>query len=165
VCTPSATANSGCTDGRHRGGSGEFSDSHADGDKPDCGGVATDTTDTADTTDGPDQASSDPAPDDETTAEKAARLAPGGLRGIVEDYLRDHPTDELGPAKIGRELGRSSGAVANALDRLVKDGYALMVYPRPPHARAVLVGKQPQRGLGLSVPSARDRAHRASRGL
>ena len=82
-----------------------------------------------------DPAPSDPAPRDDTNTEKVARLAPGGLRGMVEDYLRDHPADDLGPAKIGTELGRSSGAVANALDRLVKDGYAQMTSPKPKRYR------------------------------
>ena len=86
-----------------------------------------------------DPAPSDPIPSDpiqgNTSAAKIVRLAPGGLRGMVEDYLRDHPSDELGPAQIGKELGRSSGAVANALDRLVKDGYALMTSPKPKRYR------------------------------
>ena len=99
------------------------SDTHPERDKPASDDVATDPT------------PSDPTPGDDTSAEKVARLTPGGLRGMVEDYLRDHPTDDLGPAKIGTELGRSSGAVANALDRLVKDGYAQMTSPKPKRYR------------------------------
>jgi hypothetical protein len=86
----------------------------------------------ADTTDTevPDQAETGPA-DEGTTdgdtakdgvgAEKSARLAPGGLRGMVEDYLRDHPGEEFGPTAIAKALGgKSSGAVSNALDKLVE---------------------------------------------
>jgi hypothetical protein len=34
---------------------------------------------------------------DSSGDEKAARLAPGALRGMVEDYLRDHPSEEFSP--------------------------------------------------------------------
>lgn len=107
---------------------------HANSDRPDTDAVATDTTDVSDPTP-PDLSPDDPTPDDEGSVGAVARLAPGGLRGMVEDYLRDHPTDDLGPATIGKELRRSSGAVANALDRLVKDGYALMTSPKPKRYR------------------------------
>jgi predicted transcriptional regulator len=56
--------------------------------------------------------------------DKAPRLAPGGLRGLVEDFLRDHEGEEFSPSKIGKALGRSSGAVNNALEKLVETGYA-----------------------------------------
>ena len=52
----------------------------------------------------------------DATGAKKARLAPGGLRGMVEDYLRDHPGEEFGPTAIANALGgKSSGAVSNAL--------------------------------------------------
>lgn len=63
--------------------------------------------------------------------EKAPRLAPGALRGMVEDYLRDHSTEAFGPAAIGRVLGRSSGAVANALDRLTEHGVVVQTSQAP----------------------------------
>jgi hypothetical protein len=63
--------------------------------------------------------------------QKARRLPPGGLRGIVEDWLRDHPGEEFSPSRIGKKLGRSSGAVSNALDRLVADGYAVQTQDKP----------------------------------
>jgi hypothetical protein len=50
------------------------------------------------------------------------RLRGGRLREMVLDHLRSHPGEELTPFVIGRELGRSSGAVANACDRLLADG-------------------------------------------
>jgi hypothetical protein len=49
------------------------------------------------------------------------RLPGGRLREMVLDHLRSHPNEELTPFVIGRELGRSSGAVANACDRLLAD--------------------------------------------
>ncbi|PPK63383.1 winged helix-turn-helix domain-containing protein [Actinokineospora auranticolor] len=63
---------------------------------------------------------------------KAPRLAPGALRGQVEDYLRDHPTQRLSPTEIARALeGKSGGAVSNALDKLVADGVAVRVQDKP----------------------------------
>ncbi|MEU3622558.1 hypothetical protein AB0E54_09115 [Amycolatopsis coloradensis] len=52
------------------------------------------------------------------------RLPKGGLRAMVEEYLTEHPDEDFGPAKIGKDLGRSGGAVNNALEKLVADGYA-----------------------------------------
>jgi hypothetical protein len=64
--------------------------------------------------------------------DKAARLAPGALRGMVEDYLRDHPGDQVGPTAIANALGgKSSGAVSNALDKLVADGTAVKTQDKP----------------------------------
>jgi hypothetical protein len=63
---------------------------------------------------------------------KAERLAPGALRGMVEDYLRDHLGEEFSPTAIAKALGgRSSGAVSNALDRLVADGTAAKTKDKP----------------------------------
>lgn len=62
---------------------------------------------------------------------RGPRLAPGALQGMVEDYLRDHPNEEFGPTKIGHDLGRSTGAVGNALERLVASGYAIRIKERP----------------------------------
>jgi hypothetical protein len=59
-------------------------------------------------------------------------LAPGALRGKVEDYLRDHPGEEFGPTAIAKALsGKSSGAVSNALDKLVADGVAVKTKESP----------------------------------
>lgn len=62
---------------------------------------------------------------------RSVRLAPGALHGMVEDYLREHPDEEHGPTKIGHDLGRSTGAVSNALERLVSSGYAVRTKDRP----------------------------------
>ncbi|MEU0470905.1 MarR family transcriptional regulator, partial [Amycolatopsis sp. NPDC006131] len=64
--------------------------------------------------------------------QQTERLAPGALRGMVEDYLRDHPGDEFGPTAIAKALGgKSSGAVSNALDKLVADGTAVRTKDKP----------------------------------
>lgn len=62
--------------------------------------------------------------------EKSQRLAPGALRGMVEDYLRDN-SGEFSPNAIGKALNRSSGAVHNALEKLVGSGYAVRTSDRP----------------------------------
>ncbi|RSM34922.1 MarR family transcriptional regulator [Amycolatopsis balhimycina DSM 5908] len=68
----------------------------------------------------------------DATDEKKARLAPGGLRGMVEDYLRDHPGEQFGPTAIANALGgKSSGAVSNALDKLVEGGVAAKTQDKP----------------------------------
>ena len=59
-----------------------------------------------------------------------SRLAAGALQGIVQDFLTEHP-GEHGPTAIGRALARSSGAVANALERLVTAGWAVRTNDRP----------------------------------
>ena len=92
------------------------------------------------TTDG--AANLDPGPetakppvDSENTSDEGngnhRRLPPGGLRGMVEDWLRDHAGEEHSPSAIGKALGRSSGAVANALNKLVADGYAVQTQDKP----------------------------------
>ncbi|WP_432850640.1 hypothetical protein ACQPXB_08460 [Amycolatopsis sp. CA-161197] len=67
----------------------------------------------------------------ETASTDGDRLPKGGLRALVEEYLTDHPGGSFGPAKIGRDLGRSGGAVNNALEKLVADGYAIKTCEAP----------------------------------
>lgn len=62
--------------------------------------------------------------DTDTAVKDKDRLPKGGLRALVEEYLTEHPGESFGPAKIGKDLGRSGGAVNNALEKLVADGYA-----------------------------------------
>ncbi|WP_157367709.1 HTH domain-containing protein [Alloactinosynnema sp. L-07] len=57
-------------------------------------------------------------------------MAPGALRGMVEDYLRDN-SGEFSPNAIGKALNRSSGAVHNALEKLVESGYAVRTSDKP----------------------------------
>ncbi|WP_329072723.1 hypothetical protein [Amycolatopsis sp. NBC_01480] len=59
------------------------------------------------------------------------RLPKGGLRALVEEYLTDHPGEDFGPAKIGKDLSRSGGAVNNACEKLVADGYAIKTCEAP----------------------------------
>ncbi|WP_433759584.1 hypothetical protein [Nocardia sp. CA-135398] len=75
-----------------------------------------------------------PAPDPNAAAaqpESPVRLAPGALRGQVEDYLRDHPEKEFSPHQIGKAITRSSGAVHNALVKLTATGVATQTSAAP----------------------------------
>ncbi|MBW4717351.1 helix-turn-helix domain-containing protein [Saccharothrix obliqua] len=73
-----------------------------------------------------------PFPATENEVEPAgARLPPGALRGMVEDHLRENPGQEFSPNAIGTALGRSSGAVHNALEKLVTSGYAQRTNDKP----------------------------------
>jgi len=58
-------------------------------------------------------------------------LGKNELRNLVRDFLRNNPGHEFTPTVIGRELGRSSGAVGNALAKLVISGEALLVNEAP----------------------------------
>jgi hypothetical protein len=69
-------------------------------------------------------APTDPVDESQPTTEalKASRLAPGGLRDLVLSHLRAHAGEGFGPSQLGKVLGRSAGAINNALERLAKDG-------------------------------------------
>ena len=56
---------------------------------------------------------------------------PGQLRDLVAAHLAAHPDADFTPHAIGRVLGRSSGAVANALDRLTALGQAQLTSEKP----------------------------------
>jgi hypothetical protein len=62
---------------------------------------------------------------------KAPAARPGGLREKVLAHLRDHPCAEFTPHEIHKVLGNSSGAIANALDTLVKLGDAELATEKP----------------------------------
>jgi len=62
---------------------------------------------------------------------KAPAARRGGLREKVLAHLRDHPDAEFTPHEIHKVLGHSSGAIANALDTLVKHGDAELATEKP----------------------------------
>ncbi len=66
-----------------------------------------------------------PAPGPTTAPSPAAgKLRPGQLHRLVAAHLVAHPTDDLTVIAVARALGRSSGAVGNALERLAAAGHA-----------------------------------------
>lgn len=59
------------------------------------------------------------------------RLKAGALRELTEHYLRMHPGEEFGPTHIGKALGRSQGAVNNALEKLTLAGTVVKTQEAP----------------------------------
>ena len=62
---------------------------------------------------------------------KAPAVRPGGLRDKVLAHLDEHPDKEFTPHEIHKVLDHSSGAIANALDTLVKLGDAEVATEKP----------------------------------
>jgi DNA-binding MarR family transcriptional regulator len=60
-----------------------------------------------------------------------SRLREGQLRALVLEHLQQHPEVEHGPTAIAKALGRSAGAVSNALDRLAADGTVVQTNLKP----------------------------------
>ena len=90
-------------------------------------------------------AGNEPATDSTPTNDdtpKSSRLAKGALRGMVEDFLRDHAGQDLSPSKIGKDLNRSAGAVHNALEKLVDAGYAVRTSDKPKRFRMAETGQK-----------------------
>ncbi|MER6385001.1 hypothetical protein ABT274_34735 [Streptomyces sp. NPDC001127] len=65
------------------------------------------------------------------------RLAPGALRQMVIDHLSAHPGQAFTATGISRVIEKSSGAIANALARLVRENIAEQVSDRPRAYRLV----------------------------
>ena len=61
----------------------------------------------------------------------ASRLRKGELSTLVLDYLKAHVEEPIGPSMLGKALGRSSGAVANACQRLESSGSLRLVSASP----------------------------------
>ncbi|ADI11675.1 hypothetical protein SBI_08557 [Streptomyces bingchenggensis BCW-1] len=59
------------------------------------------------------------------------RLAPGALRQMVIDHLIAYPSEAFTATRISRVIAKSSGAIANALATLVRQGIAEQVTERP----------------------------------
>ncbi len=59
------------------------------------------------------------------------RLRPGALRDLVHAWLAERPGEEFTPTRIGKELGRSAGAVGNALVTLTEQGKTIQTSAKP----------------------------------
>jgi hypothetical protein len=71
------------------------------------------------------------------------RLRPGELDGLVLAYLRQHQADgPLTASKVGKGIGRSSGAVANCLERLAGGEQVRRATKRP---RAYTIAEEKSR--------------------
>ncbi len=71
------------------------------------------------------------APDAHPAEGTSARLGRGALGAMVRDYLARRPTEAFGPAQVGKALGRSQGAVSNALAAMAERGEVVLVAERP----------------------------------
>jgi predicted transcriptional regulator len=60
-----------------------------------------------------------------------ARLGKGALAKLVLDYLQENAHGELSPTAVAKALDRSSGAVANALERLTAKGSVRKTSEKP----------------------------------
>ena len=61
----------------------------------------------------------------------AERLGRGALGALVRDYLAARPADSFGPAALGKALGRSQGAISNALSAMAGRGEVVLVADKP----------------------------------
>ena len=66
------------------------------------------------------------------------KLPPGGLRGLVEDHLRDNPGESFSPTALKHALDTahaprqfSSGAISNALEKLTAEDVATRTSDAP----------------------------------
>jgi DNA-binding transcriptional ArsR family regulator len=64
-------------------------------------------------------------------ARSADRLGRGALGALVREYLAARPGEDLGPTQVGKGLGRSQGAVSNALARLEAAGEVRLMSASP----------------------------------
>ncbi|MFB7630598.1 hypothetical protein ACFC0M_06575 [Streptomyces sp. NPDC056149] len=72
-----------------------------------------------------------PQPPLQSPPGKNGRLAPGALRQMVIDHLQARPDEAFTATRISRAIERSSGAIANALVKLVATGVAKQVTDQP----------------------------------
>ena len=64
--------------------------------------------------------------------DQVERLRPGGLDELVLGYMQEHDQDApFSPSAVAKGLGRSSGAVANCLQRLASAEKAELVSAKP----------------------------------
>jgi len=83
---------------------------------------------------------------------KTPAARPGGLRDNVLAHLQANPGAEFTPHQIHNVLGNSSGAIANALDTLVKRGEAELSCEKPRRFR--LAGSAPDAATDAATDDA-----------
>jgi DNA-binding MarR family transcriptional regulator len=64
-------------------------------------------------------------------AEGRGRLERGALAAMVRAYLAERPKESFGPAALAKTLGRSPGAISNALAAMAERGEAVLVADKP----------------------------------
>lgn len=71
------------------------------------------------------------SPKTSAPADGVGRLGKGDLRAMVLDHLQGHPGEAFTPTKVAKALGRSAGAVSNALVKLTVEGSAVQAGEHP----------------------------------
>ena len=89
-----------------------------------------------------------------TGGRKAPAVRPGGLRDKVLAHLAAHPGGEFTPHEIHKVNGHSSGAIANALETLVKLGQAEVATEKPRKFR--LAAQPAEAAPGADTPDEAD---------
>lgn len=79
-----------------------------------------------------------------TNTDGSKRLTSGGLGTLVRKHMEAHRGEDLSPSQVAKSLGRSSGAVANALDRLKVDGIVKRTSDKPRRYAAPKTAKAAQ---------------------
>ena len=74
---------------------------------------------------------SEPTTDGAATASPREHMGRGVLRETVLQHLLANPGSAFTPTALSRALGKSAGAISNALDVLVAHGDAVMVLEKP----------------------------------
>ena len=87
---------------------------------------------------------------------KAPAARPGGLREKVLAHLRANPGSSFTPHEIHKVTGHSSGAIANALDTLVKHGDAELATEKPRRFRLAGSAAAPAGAQAPAEPAAED---------
>jgi len=67
----------------------------------------------------------------DTSTRSGPRLRPGALRGLVKAWLAERPGQAFSPTRIAKELGRSAGAVGNALATMAAQGQVTQTSRKP----------------------------------
>ena len=73
----------------------------------------------------------EPAVRGAVAADGRGRLGRGALAAMVRDYLAERPKESFGPAALAKTLGRSPGAISNALAAMAERGEAVLVADKP----------------------------------
>ena len=87
---------------------------------------------------------------------KAPAARPGGLREKVLAHLRANPGSSFTPHEIHNVIGHSSGAIANALDTLVKHGDAELASEKPRRFRLAGSAAAPAEAQPPAEPATED---------
>jgi hypothetical protein len=87
---------------------------------------------------------------------KAPAARPGGRREKVLAHLRANPGSSFTPHEIHKVTGHSSGAIANALDTLVKHGDAELATEKPRRFRLAGSAAAPAEAQPPAEPAAED---------